>query len=175
MRKLAFLAVVALALTACSGGSASDPTAAVTNVINAMKAKNFSSIPALICAARRDEISKKLDFASSMASNAPGLDRQAFLNAVTIDFQNLQVAKVSESGDKAVVSVKGKLVMTMDPAKARDLVKAMLTAGGQTPTDAQIDSTVQGMTAQFAKGTDIDSQGDVVKEGGAWLLCSDLT
>ncbi len=175
MRKLAFVAAIVFALAACTGSSASDPTTAVPNVINAMKAKNFSSIPALICAAKRDEISSKLDFTSGLASSAPGLDRQALLNAMTLDFQNLQVAKVSESGDKAVVSVKGKLVMTVDPAKARDLVKAILTAAGQTPTDAQIDQVQQAMMAQFAKGTDIDAQGDVVKEGGAWLLCSNLT
>lgn len=56
MRRLAFLAAIVLALAACTFSSASDPAAAINNVINAMKAKNFSAIPALICAAKRDEI-----------------------------------------------------------------------------------------------------------------------
>lgn len=179
MRKLAFVAAIVFAFAACGGsgggGGGNTPEGAVNNVINAMKAKNFSAIAPMICAAKRDEISKKLDITTSLASSAPGLDRQKLLDAMTFDFKDLSVTKVSESGDTAVVAVKGSLAITLDPAKARDIVKAILSAGGKTPTDAEIDALLPTMIDALSKGTPINSQGDVVREGGTWLLCSDLT
>lgn len=177
MRRLVLgLALVAV-LAGCggSGGTAGDPVAAVNNVINAIKSKQFSSIPPMLCTAKRDTLAKKLDPGAAAASGAPGNAGQVMRDAMSFKIDNLQVNQVSNDGSKAVVSVKGQMTVTIDPGKAKDVAKAILTGMGQTPTDAQVDQMAQQLTQGTAKPTDIDSQVDVVKEGSAWLLCSSFT
>jgi hypothetical protein len=173
---VAGLALVGLVACQGSGGgggaAAGTPEAAVQNVLDALREERFSDIGPMVCSAKRDQILRQIDIATALASSAPGIDPQEILDAMTMAFDDLQVTRLSEAGDKALVSVKGKLTIAIDEAKARDLVRAMLTATGKTPTDEQVDRFLPILTAQLEKGQPIDSQVEVVREGGAWLVCS---
>ena len=158
------------------GASTTDPVASVTTLVNLVKAKQFDQIPALVCAAKRNEIEANLNPAQAIASSVPGLNGQALLDAMTFDIQNFTATQTSKTDTDAKVAITGKLVINLDAAKARDFVKSMLTAQGQTNvSDSMIDAILPSITSELSKGTDIDTTVDVVNENGAWLVCGDIT
>ena len=89
-----------------------------------------------------------------------------------IDFQDMTVTPVSESGSDATVHMKGKVGITIDPAAARNLVKKILEAQNVSATDAMIDGLLTQMSGQFSQTNDIDEDVKMVQENGKWLICS---
>jgi hypothetical protein len=180
MRKVILLAALAmsLAVVGCGGsggGSTSDPVAAVNSVLDALKNKQWDKIAPLLCAAKRDEISSKLDLTKAMAAAPSGVDGKAFVDAMTIDIKDRSVTQKSLSGDNAVVTLKGNLVFNVPDDKMKTYVKSIMSAGGQTPSEEQINAAVTAFKDQEQKGQPINSDVQVVKENGQWLVCSDPT
>jgi hypothetical protein len=183
MRKVGMLVVLVLGLvvSACGGssggggGSSADPAGAVNLLVTTMVARQWDKIPALLCTAKRDELAAKFDLSKAMSAAPSGVDTGSILQSLTLAVKDLVVTKKSESGDNAVVSVKGSLTMSMPDDKLKDYVKVLMGQSGQTPTDEQINQMLTVVKDGLAKGTAIDSDVDVVKEGSAWLVCSDFT
>ncbi|MBA2570110.1 MAG: hypothetical protein H0V04_02895 [Chloroflexi bacterium] len=180
MRSRLTLALVALVIaTACSaaapGGSTADPVGAVNKMISLIQAKQFSQLSTAVCAAKRAEIEAQFNPGAALGPSASGVNPQQIVDAMTISFSNVQTALVSQTATTAVVSVKGSMNIAVDPAKMRDVVRSLLTAQGVPADDATVDQTLQSMTAAFADAQTIDSQVDVVNEGGQWLVCGDIS
>ena len=183
MRRLGMLVVLAagLLVSACGGssggggGSSADPVGAVNLLVNTMVAKQWDKIPAQLCSAKRDELAPKYDITKALSAVPSRVDIGSILQSMTLGVKDLAVTQKSVSGDSAVVTVKGTLTTSLPDDKLREYVKAILAAGGQTPTDAQVDQFVVVAKDQFTKGRPIAADVDVVKEGSAWLVCGDFT
>jgi hypothetical protein len=107
-----------------------------------------------------------------MAGSLPGVDTKKFSDALTIKFENLEVKEKSREGDKAVVSMKGKMSMTVAPDQLKELVKEALKASGQADvTDEMVEMALGAMGDQFNFSQDMDEEVTVVNEGGKWLIC----
>jgi len=170
---LAVLLLASVALSACGGGSAGDPVATVKSLMQVVQDKKFDSIADYVCAERKDEVASQLDFRSSLGEM--GFDAQKLVDAMTIDLSNVQYAKVSESGDNAVVNIKGDMKLKVDREKIRDLIVELIKAQGiEQVSDDMINSTLDIMAAQLESGIDISADVELVKEGGAWKVCSDI-
>jgi hypothetical protein len=169
---LAVLLLASVVLSAC-GGSAGDPVATVKELMQVVQDKKFDSIADYVCAERKDEVARQLDFRSSLGGI--GFDAQKLVDAMTIDLSNVQYAKVSESGDTAVVNIQGDMKLQIDREMIRDLVVELLQAQGiEQVSDDMINSTLDVMAAQLESGIDISTDVDLVKEGGAWKVCSNI-
>ncbi len=166
------LLVLSALLSACGGGAASDPTGVVKDMMQAVTNKQFDKIADFACAAQKDNIKNALDPASQMG--AAGIDVNKMLDAMTISFSNAEYNKVSESGDKATVQVKGTLTIKMDREKFKSFLSDMMKAQGQTLSDDMLNTVLDQAASQFEKGQAINSQVDVVRENGKWLVCSTL-
>lgn len=177
MRRSLVLVALVVALAGCGGGSSSggggnvpegpsgDPVAAVNGFVNAIKAKAFDKLDKLVCAAKKDDI------IGGLTGNSP--DAQALLAAMTFDVKDLKVEQKSVSGDTAVVHVSGTLTTTVDPDKGKDAVRQMF--GASLPSGAQVtDDQVNQMIAALNQERPIDTDVDVTKENGGWVVCSDL-
>jgi hypothetical protein len=169
MRRFVVLVGLVFAIAACGGGGsgggaangpAGDPAGAVTGFVNTIKAHQFDKLPALVCAAQKDAVLGGLTGGSSSV-------QQALLSAMSFDVQNLDVRQTSLNGDNAVVHVTGKIVTTVDANKAKDAIKQLL--GGQA-TDDQVNQMIAAMNTT----RDLDSDVNVVKENGGWVVCSNL-
>jgi hypothetical protein len=168
MRRFVVLVGLVFAIAACGGGSgggaangpAGDPAGAVTGFVNTIKAHAFDKLPALVCAAQKDKVLAGLTGGSSSVT-------QALMSAMSFDVQNLNVQQTSVSGDSAVVHVTGKVVTTVDANKAKDAVKQLL---GSQATDDQVNQIIASMNTT----RDLDSDVNVVKENGGWVVCSNL-
>ena len=114
---------------------------------------------------------------SMKSANGSGADADAdqILEMLTFKVSDLKVTEKSKSGDKAVVSVTGRLEMTVDPEKFKDLVRDMLKEQGMGDvSDELIDQFAGPALEQFEDfSTDLDEELEVVKEGGKWLICGD--
>jgi hypothetical protein len=176
MKRLSVLVVAILVLSAllsaCGGGAASDPAGVVKDMMQAVTNKQFDKIADFACAAQKDQIKNALDPASQLG--ATGIDVNKMLDAMTISFSNADISKVSESGDKATVQVKGKLAIKVDREKFKSFLADVMKAQGQTLSDDMLNTVLDQAASQFENGQDINSQVDMVRENGKWLVCSTL-
>jgi hypothetical protein len=161
--------VMGVLLSACGGGAASDPVGVVKDAMQAVVDKKFDKLAELTCAAKRDEV--KNAFNPAGALGAAGADATKILDAMTISLQDPAYTKVSEEGDKAVVQLKGKMLIKFDSAKFKEVMKEMLKAQGQELSDAELDAGLTMFASQMEQGQDIDQKVDVIKENGKWVMC----
>jgi len=173
---LARLAAAILAATfvvaACSGGgNSSDPTATVKDFVSLVEQKQFDKIPDIACAAEKDNVKEQFDIGSQLAGSMEGVDAKAITDAMTIKFENLEVKEIEKSADKAKVSLKGTLKMSVDKTQMTDLVKKVLEAQGTPVDDATVAMMLDAMVGAFEQGEPVDSSVDLVVENGKWVVC----
>ncbi len=162
--------LLSLGLAACGGSAAaSDPVATVKDMMQVVSNKQVDKIVDYACASQKDSVKKQFDFASALGGT--GMDAQKVLDAMSISFENPEYTKVSESGDKATVHMKAKLVMKIDKEKFKSIVADVMKAQGQELPAEQISPLIDQMAAQFEQGQAIDNDIQMVKENGKWLVC----
>lgn len=152
--------------------AADSPEGAVNAVLDLLVAKEFDQMGPLVCEERREEILESLDLAQSMGGD--GVDAQPLVDAMTLSIEGRSVSTLSEEGDEASVELLGTLVVTFDEAAAREWVRAALEATGQPTDDASVDQYLRTLVDAFSSGVPIDTQADVVRVDGEWLLCDDF-
>lgn len=175
-RCLPFLFLAALG--ACGGAApatTAEPAGTVRLVVETLKARQYDRLAALLCASRRAELGGRLDPIAPLASALPSFDVSNLRDAITVEVRDFNATEKSRSGDSAVVAVTGSMGVTLDPAKARDFVRAVSLAQGQPMTDAQIDAILPELQRQLGKSHRLKGELDVVLENREWLLCDTLS
>jgi hypothetical protein len=160
-------------LTPLAARAADTPDAAVNAVLDAIVAKQFDQVGSLVCEEKRDEVLAQFDLSASFSSG--GVDAQPLVDSMTLSIDGRDVSVLSEEGDTASVEIAGTLKIAFDEAAAREWVKASLEAAGQPVDDATVDQFMGFLTSTMAEGTDISSTVEVVREGGQWLMCDDMS
>jgi hypothetical protein len=166
------IAVIVLStlLAACGGGVASDPVGVAKAAMQAVVDEKFDQLAELTCAAQKDKVKQSFNLAG--AFGASGVDAAKILDTMTISFQNPEYAKVSEEGDKAVVQIKGKMLIKFDREKLKPILKEVLKARGQQNTeDDVLNVQLDMIEIQSAQGQDMDEKVNIVKENGKWAFC----
>ena len=165
MKRLSVIVAVILifstVLAAC-GGAPADPVCAVQGMFQALTNKQMDQVPNFVCAAQRDAVVAQFNPAGSLGT---GVDPKAALDAMTIALKDATYTKTSETGDKAVVHMKGTMTIAFDQAK----MTALLKATGQD--DATISQSLGFVAAMFAAGLPIDNDVNLIKENGKWVVC----
>jgi len=174
-RAMATVALVAFTIAGCSGGiggGGNDPVSVVNEAMNAAETGGFSKLTEFACQANKDDISEAFGGGGDLgALAAAGIDPNELLGAMKIDFQDMAVTPVSQSGSEATVHVKGKMAMTFDEAKIREVMKKVIEAQGMPVDDATIDAAMSMMTAQLTQTQDIETDMKVLQENGKWVIC----
>jgi len=160
-----------LVVAACGGGNSGDPTATVKDFVSLVEQKQFDKIPDIACAAAKDDLKAMFDLSNQLAGSMQGVDAKAITDAMTIKFDNLEVKEVEKSADKAKVSLKGDLKMSVDKTKMTDVVKKVLGAQGTPVDDATVATMIDSMVGAFEQGEPVDSSVDLVVENGKWVVC----
>ncbi|MBP7687807.1 MAG: hypothetical protein KA765_07870 [Thermoflexales bacterium] len=170
---LAVLFVLSVVLTACGGGAAaSDPTAAVKSAMDAVVNKQFDKLVEYSCAAKKDEVAGQLNPAAQLAN--AGMDEattKQLLDSMNITLTGAEFTKVSETGDKAQVQMKGTLTMKFDREKLKAVVTTLLKSQGMDATDEIVNQALDQVSGQLEQGQAIDNKVDLVKENGKWVIC----
>jgi hypothetical protein len=167
----AVLAATVIAAACGSGGTSGDPTATVKDFVSLVEQKQFDKIPDIACAAQKDAMKEQFDIAGQLAGSLEGVDAKSITDAMTIKFDNLEVKEVEKSADKAKVSLKGTLKLSVDKAKMTDLLKKVLVTQGLPVDDATVATMLDSMVGAFEQGEPVDSSVDLVVENGKWLVC----
>jgi major membrane immunogen (membrane-anchored lipoprotein) len=174
MKRLSVVLIVIIALsallTACGGGAAaSDPAGVVKSAMTAITEKNFDKLSEFVCAAQKDKVAQTFNPAGALAG--AGVDAQKILDAMSIKLDNGEFTKVSESGDKAEVQMKGNLTISVDKEKFKAVMVDLAKAQGQELPADQMDQVLDMVIGQFSQGIDLDEKVAVIKEGGKWVMC----
>jgi hypothetical protein len=168
----AALAVVAIVTLAGCGGAANanEPAGAVSAALDAAESGGIAKVLDFTCAAKKGQASSLFGGLGSTAG-LPGLDANAMLGAIKMDFQDIKTTETSKSGTNATVHVTGKAAVSFDAAKMKEAFKQMLAANGQPVDDATIDATIGAMGSSLNQTQPIESDVAMVQEGGKWLIC----
>lgn len=174
MKRLSIVMIVVMVmgvlLAACGGGAtASDPTAVVKEAMQAVADKKFDKLAEMTCAAKKADVENIFNPAGALAG--AGIDAQKVLDAMTITIQDAEYTKVSETGDKAEVQMKGKMNIKLDKEKFKVVMMDILKAQGQELPADQIDPILDMAVSQVEQTQDVDNKIDVVKENGKWVIC----
>lgn len=172
-RALAAVALVALAVAGCGGigGSSNDPVSVVNEAMNAAESGGFAKLTEFACQKNKDDIAAAFGSGDLGDLSAAGVDPNELFAAMKIDFQDMAVTPVSQSGTEATVHLKGKMAMTFDEAKIREVMKKVIEAQGMEATDEIIDSAMSMVTAQLSQTQDIETDMKVLQENGKWVIC----
>jgi hypothetical protein len=159
-RILTVLFVLSFVLSAC-GGVSTDPAGVVKDLINAaFTNKQFDKIADFACAAKKEQVDAMFNLVREL--RGPNIDTAAakqLADAITISLTDMEFTKTSESGDKAVVAMKGKITLKFDSEKinqANEAIKGEAMSLGW---------------GQEEKSSDISQNVDLVKENGKWVIC----
>ena len=175
----AMLAAAVLTIAGCSafpgGGASTDEPAGVVNAaIAAAESGGFAKLADYSCAANKDDLANAFSGGGGdlgALTNA-GIDLQEIFAAMKVDFQDQAVTETSRTDTDATVHIKGKIAITFDEAKMREIVKKIIEAQGIAATDQMIDVAMQTMSSQLSQPQDIDSDLKLIKEDGKWVVCS---
>jgi len=173
-RAMAMVALAAFTIAGCGagiGGSSNDPVSVVNEAMNAAETGGFSKLTEFACQANKDDITEAFGSGDLSGLAAAGIDANELLGAMKIDFQDMAVTPVSQSGSEATVHLKGKMAMTFDEAKIREVMKKVIEAQGMPVDDATIDAAMSMMTAQLTQTQDIETDMKVLQENGKWVIC----
>jgi len=169
-------AVLVAMVAACGGGSSGpggDPVSTVKGMANVVSSGQWDKIADYACAAQKEELKKQFDFSKLAGDAFGGMDVGDIGDAIKISFTNLEVKEKSRAGDKAVVTMTGKMKMEFNKDKMKALVKKAAEAAGQPVDDAQIEMALGMLSGLGGMEQDVNSDLDLVNEGGKWLICSE--
>ena len=102
---------------------AADPVAAVDAFLDAFVAKQWDTLPGLVCSAERDTIA--LDYDPSQQAIYPRDATQALVDAVQVSISDRAVTLVSSTVAQATVSLGGTLVWDVSDDALRTFVDAL--------------------------------------------------
>jgi hypothetical protein len=162
MKKLLFIVLLlSLALAACGGGSSSGPVDAAKNLVKALEKLDIEEGNKYLCEAQQMDATEGAD--------------AAMLEAFEVKTSNMKYEEKSKDGDKAVVSISGKVSLEIDEDKLKELVKEEAAAAGEEVTDEELDFYVGMLTGMSGEQVEFEQDVEVVKEDGDWVVCDELT
>ena len=174
LRSAAIAAVAILALSACGGGggNASEPAGTVSAAMNAAKSGGFAKLLDYTCAAQKDSVAALFGGGDVSGLSALGVDANELFNAMKMDFQDIKTAETSKTADKATVHVTGKVNISFDEGKMKEVIKKILASSGQPADDATVSAMLAGMSGSLSQSQDLDEDINLVQEGGKWVICN---
>lgn len=174
LRSVAVAAVLVISLAGCGGGGGGqgDPASAVKSALDAAQSGGIAKLADYACAAKKDDITGLFGGEDVGSLTSLGLSADEVFGAMKMEFKDVQTAEKSKSGDSAVVHVSGTMVITLDPAKMRELMKKAMQAQGQPVDDATLDLVISQMAGSLTQSQPLDEDVTVIQEGGKWVICS---
>lgn len=173
LRSAAIALAAILLVTACSssGSSSNEPAGAVSAAMDAAESGGLAKVLDYTCAAKKNDAAALFGGGDLGSLAALGIDSKAMSDAVKMDFQDVKTTETSKSADKATVHVTGKMVISFDEAKMKELLKQVMANTGQPADDATINAAMAAMSSAMTQSQDLDEDVAVVQEGGKWLIC----
>jgi hypothetical protein len=165
----------AISLAACGGGgpggAANDPTGVVSAALAAAQSGGIAKLTDFACAAHKNDIAGAFGGGNLGALTAAGVKPDDVFGAMSMSFANVSAKEVTKTDTTATVHVTGDMTITVDKDKFKAIAKTMFTAQGLPADDATLDAMVAQMATTLSVPQKLDSDIQVVNEGGKWLLC----
>lgn len=169
--------MLGLWLVAGCGGApaANEPAGVVTAALDAVEAGGVGRLAEFACAAQSNELLSAFggDPAALAGLESMGIDAQALLDSMKLDFEGVTATETSRTGTEAVVHVGGTADISFDETRLREVLKQVFEAQGQPANDMVLDQALAMMAAQLEQSQAIDADVRVVQENGKWLICAD--
>ena len=167
-------AVLGALLAGCASAAPDNPAGTVRQAFSLVDQGNIDGVVGLTCEAQKATIRQQFDVSGSLGRVVPGVDVNQLIQAINIDATGLAITQTSASVDKASVQVVGTMKVSVDAPRLRDMFKKLAEQQGQPVDDATLDGLVSTLQA-VSQSIPVNQTVDVVREGGAWKICSRLT
>ena len=93
------------------------------------------------------------------------------MSAMSIEFDNVTTKESSRTDKDATVHVTGNMTITVDPAKFKPILKAMLAAEGAPADDATIDAAMTAMSGSLSNARRSIRTSRSSTRAAKWLIC----
>jgi hypothetical protein len=142
-------------------------------MIATVTAGDYEKIADYACAAKREELTKQFDPSGLLGgdSGTLGIDAAELKKIVKLSVSGLEVSEKTKDATTAVVSMTGKLKMTIDKEGFKALMKKALEAAGQPADEATLGLALGMLDSIADQEQDMTSDVSLVNEGGKWLVC----
>ena len=177
--------LLALALVGGSGAvsaatpSAEDPVATVDGFLDTFVAQDVAGYGQFLCAEKRDAFVARFDRSGFLASLPAGVDGGALLAVLTMEVADRAVDLVENDGTAASVAFRGRFLMRVEDAAAREFIRQFLNEQGMVVTDEIIEQTLPelltaiGGEAMSEAGQTFERVAKLIVEDGLWVICDD--
>lgn len=161
------LLLIAGVLAGAPVAAAESPEAAANELLELLDQGDLAAVDGLVCEADRDAVRGLFDMGAALGIPAAavagsGLD-------VVIDDASVELL---EQGDEsATVRIMASLSIDLEEQRARELVREMLEAEGQTVADEDLDVMVPLISAALGQAQELSRELSLVLDDGAWLIC----
>jgi hypothetical protein len=173
----AAFAAMLLTIAACGGGGplgggSDDPVGVVNAAIAAAESGGFQKLADFSCAANKDDFANAFGGSGDLGSlTDAGVQADELFSAMKVDFQDVNATESSKTDSEATVHIKGKIALTFDEAKMKEIIKKVLEAQGVPATDQMVDLAMSQMGTALSQTQDIDDDLKLIKENGKWVVC----
>jgi hypothetical protein len=168
---IALAAILTLSACGGAGSNTNDPAGAVSAAMDAAESGGVAKLLDYTCAAKKNDVAALFGGGDLSGLSTLGIDANAMFDAMKMDFQDVKTTETSKSGDKATVHVTGKMAITFDEAKMKDIFKQILSKSSLPVDDATLNAMMAGISGSASQTQDLDEDVNVVQEGGKWLIC----
>lgn len=167
-------AVLSVWLAGCGSAAPDNAAGVVRQAFSLVDQGDIDGVVGITCEAQKATIRQQFDLSGSFGRIVPGVDVNQLIEAIILDTTGLAITQTSGTGDKASVQVNGTMKVSVDAPRLRDMFKKLAEQQGQPVDDATLDGLVSTLQA-VSQSIPVNQTVDVVREGGAWKLCSRLT
>ena len=138
----------------------------MTAFLDALVAKQWDTLPLLVCAAQRDSVASFFGVTDAATEPARGHDADQHR-------RDRSVTLTETSGSTATVTIDGQLSVQVPDEAVRTFFTQVNANADPSPAPSEIDQFVAQAQASFQALT-LAPEVTVVNESGGWLVCSDI-
>jgi hypothetical protein len=152
------------------------PAGAVESLAQALRTGRGSDLSALMCRARRDDGTRRMDLTSIMR-DVPQASRPSFTRLLSVRIPPLELVTLEEEADRAVVHASGTVSVSMSENGLRRALAAIDWPDGTLDAAVRraiLTQRIRDRLATLPSPAVLDSEIELVREDGAWKVCSDI-
>jgi hypothetical protein len=150
-----------------------EPVDVVEKAIGAIERMDLVEASGYFCDPQESLLTKVLESGVEELEGM-GIDLGQLLDAVEIDFEEMQYEEQFRDDEAATVRIQGTLALDVDTDVLKPFLKTAAGAAGEVVSDELLDAAMGVVDAIDFPDVPLEGEVELVNQDGKWVLCDDL-